>query len=229
MKKHYILAISLLLVAPLLAVGSLGAIANEDGSPAAPPAEGEFRITNTAEETNQVDETADKKQIEDRIDKRRVERNFRIPYADQVRTKERCKGAQARLSLLGNRIKGIETSRSEKYTNLVNRLNNLAESLKEKEIDTTNLEVQVAALQAHIDAFDTELAAYKLVVSDLSLVDCQQVPVGFRASIEAARESRASTAVASAAIKTYLQETIKPSLQQLRSQLNATQATGQEN
>lgn len=226
MKKHIILMISLLLITPLIAVGSLGAVANEDGSTSSRPAEGEVTVTNTPE---QPGEATDKAKIEERVEKRRKDRNFRIPFAEQVKVKERCKNSQGKLSSLSGRIKGIETSRTKRHANLLDRLNKVAETLKQKDIDTAELEAQITVLKTHFTGFDSELAAYKLVVSDLALMDCQPSPVGFRASLEVARESRTKTLQSSQAVKVYLRSTIKPTLQQLRSQVNASQSTGQEN
>lgn len=171
--------------------------------------------TTTAAEEEKPDPAA----LKARLEARKTALKLRLDAAKQTRIKTRCKPAQTGgISSIRGRIKGLETSRSHVYENLQNRLNKLNERLKTHEVDTAAFEEQLTELKTLVATFDTDLAAYKQAVSDLADMDCVSDPVAFQASLETARSARTKAAESAKAIRTYLSETIKPTLKGLKAQ-----------
>lgn len=169
-------------------------------------------------QTTEQEEQPDPVKVRERVNKRKTDQQTRLSFAAQVKIKNNCKASQGKLNSIRGRIKGLETSRSQVYKNLVNRLTNLNDKLKEKGVATTEFEAQITELQTLIGTFETDLATYQEAVGDLSAMDCVGDPTGFQASLDAAREARAKTAESAKAIRSYLQDVIKPALKDLRKQ-----------
>ena len=223
MKRKSNLILSAVLVLPLIAVSSVRAEETMD--------------TRSDEKTETTQTTENKKKtgnegltLQQRLDKRKTEVKTRLNALEKTRLQTRCKAAQGNLSSLKGRITGIETSRTEVYGHLVERLTNLQTKLKAAGLDTAALEQQIMTLQTKIDTFNTDLATYKEAVSDLAGMDCASDPDAFKASLETARTLRQKLVQDGKDIKAYLSDTIKPTLQTLRSQLEAKRSgsTGQE-
>jgi len=219
LKTRIKIAASATLVVPLLLVASVAA--QEDNT-----VNSSLKVQ-TAQTT--VEKTAEQKKQEllDRLNKRKTELKIKLTTAAKTRLQNRCKAAQGLLSSLEGRIKGIETSRTQVYGNLEERLEKLSAKLKEAGLDTTTLDSQLETLSQKIDIFETDLAAYKQAVADLAAMDCEADPEAFKASLEEARTLRLKLHQSSLDIRIYVKETIKPTLAQLREQLK-TKSEGEE-
>lgn len=164
-------------------------------------------------------EQKDAAELKARLEQRKAELKTSINAAKQARLKSKCQASQGKLSSISGRIKGLETSRSQVYQNLVNRLNGLSDKLEAKGADVATLNEQITQLETLIETFNTDLAAYKLAVADLAEMDCKADPTAFQASLDAARTARTKTADSAKAVRSYLTETIKPTLKDIRAQL----------
>lgn len=169
-----------------------------------------------------------KKSLAERVEKRKTELKTQLKASEKARLKTKCKASQGKISSIRGRIKGIETSRSEVYKNMINRLTNLSDKLENKGADTTELDATIAELQTKIETFNTDLAAYKQAVSDLADMDCEADPDGFKASLEAARTALATVNQDALAVRSYLQDTIKPLLKTIRAQLAEAKPESEE-
>ncbi len=165
----------------------------------------------------------DKAALLKRLEERKAALKTKLTNAEQLRLKSKCKASQGNLSSLKGRINGIETSRTNVYRELVERLTKLSGKLKEKGADTSQLDSQISELKTKIDSFNSDLASYKEAVSDLAAMDCVQDPTAFKASLDTARTARQKVSDDAAAIKAYVKDTIKPTLQQLRASLEKTE------
>lgn len=180
--------------------------------------------TGTAQTTPTT--TADPKALAERIAKRKTDLKTKLTNAEKLRIQSKCKASQGSISSVKGRINGIETSRTQVYKNLVSRLTDLSAKLKNKGIDTAGFDAQIAKLQTLINTFNTDLAIYKLAVSDLVDVDCATDPEGFKASLEAARSSQAVVSKDAAAVRTEVNDVIKPLLKTVRAQLETPKTEG---
>lgn len=212
MKSRIKLAISTGLLAPLFVVAPAFAL---DNTTATQPTS----VQSTSEQDAQT--TATKKQeMQDRLQKRKDELKLKLTVVEQKRLQARCKGSQGSLKSVGGRITGIETSRTQVYGNLVDRLTKLQAKLDAKGADSAELKTEIATLQTKIDTFKTDFATYKTAVSDLSEMDCVTDPTAFKASLETARTTLKKVQDDSKDIKAYVNDTIKPTLKKIRATLD---------
>ena len=203
-----------LLIAPLFIFGTVSA----HGTPTEHAAEkAQTRVAQTTEEATLSAEEK-KAKLQERIAKRKTELKVRITAAEKQRLQTRCKNSTGKFNSLDGRIKGIETSRAQVYDNLVDRLTKLSTKLQERNVDTTELDAEIAQLQEKITTFQTDLAAYKQAVADLKDLgaDCATDAEGFKASLEAARSALQKVKLDAADIKTFVNDTIKPTLKSIR-------------
>jgi hypothetical protein len=185
-------------------------------------AQGTPTTTSTTSTTEQKTLSADEqKELKARLDKRKADLKTKLSAAEQTRLKTKCKSTQGNLSSLSGRIKGVETSRTEVYGGLVARLSILASRLQNQGIDHNPVQTNIDELKVKIATFNTDLAAYKQAVEDLKNMDCAADPVAYKASLETARSALAKLKDDSKAIHTYVNESIKPTLQEVRSKLSA--------
>ena len=219
MKTRIRLVLSILLASPILTIGTVAAH-SEDG---ASTASSDTSTTTTVKEDEiESEPKTDSKKLLERLSTRKAELKTKLSTVEQERLKSKCKVAQTgAVSSLSGRIKVIETSRAEVHTNLVNRLNKLVEKLKAKDVDTTKLEAEITELKTKIATFKADLAKYRQAVIDLKAMDCVSDPDAFKASLESARTLRETVAKDAAAIKTYVNDTIKPTLKDIRAALEA--------
>lgn len=159
-----------------------------------------------------------------RLTDRKTSLKTKLTTAEQARVKSKCEPSQTgSLKLLSGRIKGIETSRKETHKNLLSRLDKLVEKLKVKNVDTTALEAEIVVLKTKIATFDADLALYKQAITDLKSMDCVADPVSFKASLETARTLKQTVAKDSETIKSYVTETIKPTLKIIQASLETAE------
>lgn len=167
----------------------------------------------------------DAKSIADRIAQRKAALKTKLTTLEKTRVMAKCKASQqGGLNTEKGRVKGLETSRTEVYKNLLNRLTNLSDGLKAKGMDTTSLNADIDTLKTKIDTFNTDLTAYKQAVSDLAGMDCATDPDGFKASLETARTALKKVNDDALAVRTYLTTTIKPLLVTIRGTLEKSEA-----
>lgn len=217
MKRIIAVALASVLSLPVISTVTVVAHAEDTSTTSSNSSTTTSTETTTTKTTTEIAEDA--KSIADRIAQRKAELKAKLTATEKTRLKAKCKASQGTLGTEKGRVKGLETSRSEVYKNLLARLNNLSEKLKAKGVDTTALNNDITALKTKIDTFNTDLAAYKQAVSDIAGMDCASDPDGFKASLEAARTALKKVNDDAAAVRTYLTGTIKPLLQTIRAQL----------
>jgi hypothetical protein len=205
-----------MVLAPVLAVGTVAAHNGEDHS-----------ADDTTSHSDERQVLSENTTLQQRVEKYKAEAKARLDEAQKQRLQLRCKASQGLISSLKGRISGLETSRQQKYTNLVNRLTSLSDKLEAKSIDTATFDTQVAELKTKIEAYHTDLAAYKQAVSDLAEMDCAADADAFKAALESARALRAKVVEDGRSIKDYLNNTIKPTLQSIRQQVAKPETQGE--
>jgi hypothetical protein len=213
MKTRNKLMLGAAFIAPLFLFVSVSAQANPQDRGAA------NQLAQTTTETTTQSTETEKKALLERLTKRKTDLKVRLTNTEKQRLQTRCKNATGQFSALNGRIKGIETSRTQVYENLISRLTGLSTKLQERGVDTTEFDAQVVELQEKITTFQTDLATYKQVVSDLEAMDCATDAEAFKASLEAARTARDKVKMDAQDIKAYVNETIKPTLKAIREQI----------
>lgn len=170
-----------------------------------------------------------KKDKAERLKGRVAEFKVKLTADEQTRLKARCTSAQAKVKTVESNVDKGVNNRISAYEALLDRLDKLTVKLKEKSIDTTKLEQQRAALEVTIEKFKTDLAAYKVTLDDLKGLGCTEDPAAFKAALEAARAARLVVKNDAAAVRTYVQDTIKPTLKELKVEWSKAQANDSDN
>ena len=158
-------------------------------------------------------------ELEHRLQERKEATKTRIDAAERLVIQARCKASQAHLRRLNSRIVGIRVSRKAVYDNVTKRLADLGTKLRAKGIDTAEYDKQVGELQIKIDSFYAALEQYEEAVNDLAAMDCAADPEGYRATLESAKILRTDVIQTAQAVHSYLHDTIKPTLQNIRQQV----------
>lgn len=184
---------------------------------------GTTTTTTQTQTTNAID---DAKSMQLRLEKRKTDYKVKLTTAEKATLQLKCKAAQGSVSSLKGRVKGLDQSRSEVYKNMVSRLTDLSDKLKSKGSDTKTYDAAVAVLKTKITTFDSDLAVYKQDVIDLADMDCKLDPDGFKASLQAARADQELVAKDSAAVRTQLNDVIKPLLKTIRGTLDTAKTGG---
>lgn len=200
---------------PLLGVGSAWAVETTNSA-----ADNPSTVQTTASE-------APKTTLADRLAKRKADLATKLTTAQTTRLKARCQAAQTKLTTVNEHAQTASGNRITAYNNIETKLNELVTKLG-SDADTTDLQAALATLSTKMDGFEADVTTYKQTLADLLAVDCASDPTSFRASLDSAKTEQAKLTADSAAIRTFLQETIKPLLQTIRSSLETTQ-TGTTN
>ena len=188
----------------------------------APMASAETNTTTTkkADTTGSVAESAiEMKNREARLEKEKIELKPEKKEVESIKYK--CKPAQLKIKDVGDKTELNVKERSKAYTEVVTKLTETVAKLKVKGVVTTTLEQEIALLNTKIALFNTDLATYKTALSDLKLHDCVADPTGFKAVLESARTVNTKLIADAADIKAYIKNTIKPTLLQIRTALEA--------
>jgi hypothetical protein len=160
-----------------------------------------------------------------RLEKRKTELKTKLLATEQVRLKARCKASQAVLTGLSKRLDNTAANHTKAYKAINTKLSTLTPKLDDKGLDTTALKNAQVTLANKIAAYETNLKSYQQAVSDLKTMDCVADPTAFKASLETARSLRQKLHDSAADIRTYVNQTIKPILAQLRAQLAQKEST----
>ena len=225
MKRIIKLAMGAGLIAPLLlfsvaaAHGSDDAINNDTTKVAETTTTSSDTSTEQQNEQEIEDTAKDTTALSARLEARKAALKTKLSAAETLRIKNKCATAQGNLSSVRGRIKGIETSRAQVYANLTDRLTSLSGKLSDQGVDVTTLNSEITELKAKIATFQTDLTAYKQAVTDLAAMDCKSDPTAFKASLDTARTALAKVKTDGEAIKTYVNDTIKATIKDIRAQL----------
>ena len=174
--------------------------------------------TNNQTQTTQTDS-------QKRIAKREAALKIKLTTIEQKRLQLRCKSAQGTIRSLQAKASTLGTSRTQLYSDLVTKLNTLQAKLDSKKADTTDLKSEITSLQTKIDSFKADITTYTEAVSDLSSMDCVADPNGFKASLEEARSDLIKTRTDAVGIRSYVTDTIRPTLAKIRASLDTTAST----
>ncbi len=212
MKRIIALGLSSLLAIPIMSMTTVFAIGDSTSLP-------------TETTTKPVLDTDKLKALTERVQQHKEQLKIKLPSVTKVRLQTKCKASQGNVSSISERIKGIETSRTQVYTQTTERLMALSTKLQNRGVDTASLDKAIVDLKTKIDTFNTDLATYKQSVSDLSQIDCTTDTEGFKALLEAARADQQKVREDGQAVRTQLKDVIRPILTTIRTQLESNSVT----
>ena len=213
--------LTFILVTPIIASGPM-ALAEATSTTTNPPKTTTTVVDPEKDLLKMVEAEKAKVSQADRIKAYGTELKIKLTAADIARLKTKCVAAQGLVKALDTRVDNGITARSKAYDELLSNIDGLIVKLKAAKVSTTDLEAQRVVLKTKIDTFKTDLAKYKVALSDTHGLGCLADPSGFKASLEAARTARTTVATDALAIRTYVKETIKVTLKTIRENLAKT-------
>lgn len=169
-----------------------------------------------------------KAKVDARIKEAKEKMTAKVSAQESKKIASVCKSAQTKIEKLQANIANIVDNRQEKYTKISTKLADVSAKLKAAGADTTELETAIAGMETKVTEVNTTIEAYNTSLSDLASMDCEADPSGFKAALDQARSQRTDTVLMTGTVKIYVNETIKPILQSLRTSLTANNTTTEE-
>lgn len=163
------------------------------------------------------------KTLAQRVEDYKTKNPVQLTAAQQAVLKGKCKAAQTITKALTLTVDTSSKNRTTIYGDITTTVEKIVGQLNDANVDTTKLTEQQTKVAELIKTYSTDVTNYKSVLADLNEQDCTTDPVGFKATLEAARGQRTSVNKDVMAIRTYLQDTLKPSLK--TAQASLTKAT----
>jgi hypothetical protein len=187
----------------------------------------ESQDTETLQEVvTQVNEEASEEQIgrtiEERVKKAKDKSSEQSTVAQQRRIEARCTSAQEKINNLRTKISDSIEKRREIYLSASTRLAELLQKLELTDIDTSSLGLAVSDMDDLLTSTRFSVDSYMQNLADLSEMDCESDPDGFKALLQDARTKRSEILSGQSEIKTFKDEILKPALQEIRQALNAS-------
>lgn len=165
------------------------------------------------------------KTLADRIAARKTAFTTKLSDAEQAALKIKCKPAQTKtIQLVASHTKQVK-DRQDRYNEIVEKFEAIIGKLEVANFDTKDLAAKSVELQQYIDTFNKDIIEYKAALADVNEVDCIVDPVGYRASLEAARQARVVVAKDAAVIRSYISDTIQPALAAAKASLTTEEGT----
>jgi len=81
-------------------------------------------------------------------------------------------------------------------------------------------------LQGKVDSYKASMSNYQKAVNDMATVDCAADPAAFISALQAARKAQEAVLPQITDIRSFVTNTMKPSLAQVRTQIESGQTTG---
>lgn len=170
-------------------------------------------------EITSEDVDAAKKRIE-RLQKYKDQATVKISANEEKRIAGACKSAQQITDKLSSDLTAVAERRSKAYTTVSDKISSLITRLEAVEVDAAELQASLTEFDSQVAALLESISEYKLTVEDISLMDCESDPAGFKAAIKSAKEQRVELVNSSQAIRSYISTIIKPIIQNIKESLS---------
>lgn len=181
-------------------------------------------VTNQSEQAQ--DSTTEERKA--RVEKYKLEVAERLTNAQEKKISDICKTSQLKLEKVQTSVEETVAKRQEKLQSIVEKLEDLSVKLREASVNTTELDAVIISLKSKTTEMMTGFEEYQQTLEDSSIVDCEVDPVGFKASIEAARLKRTEIKTMSIDIKKYVTESVNTLLGQIKASLSQTSVGSEE-
>jgi hypothetical protein len=173
-----------------------------------------------------VDSAEFKAKLEARLKARKETMAAKIAAYQQKRIQSRCKASQSLINKVSEKASAAKTSRDEIYNNMTKNALKLSDRMKENGQDTALLDKNIEELNMLIDKFKTDLKEMRQAAQDLTVMDCVADPSGFTSSLEVLRQAREDVTKDSQAIRDYIKNNLKPTLQDIRNNIGQVKQEG---
>lgn len=158
--------------------------------------------------------------------KRNLQYEVRRNQEDKM--KLRCDGVVTYIETLNPRLVTLQKSRNKAYSEISTKLEELYKRLEAQAFETSKLKANLDELNSKLATFSADMKGYRQASKDMAQIDCRQDPVAFIAALETARTKHDALVVLVGDIREYVANTIKPTLLQVRAQIEDGQTVGGE-
>lgn len=163
--------------------------------------------------------------LEQRVAQRKAERKVTLDDKTVRRLETRCTNTQGKIRTLKSRYSDTSNNRNKTYRSIDAKMWVIIGSLKLIDKDTFKLEQQRLELAKQVAAFDNSSAQFRQVMDDAAAMNCKADPAGFMALIETARLYNAQIRESFTGIRTYVIDTIKPTITEYSTDLELKAST----
>jgi len=222
MYRKYFVGIGVGILASVLISTPISALVDESRYEVRWQAEG----ASTQSSTSNVDPA---KELAERIEKRKQDTKPNLTVVQRKRLVERCKNSQTALRSASDKISVVETRRTEAYKTIANSLTSISSKTDKNNKNVQKLDEQKNDFVTRIAAHDALVLKYKQSLADTLAIDCTADILGFKASLEAARQSFKEIRQSNSEMRDKVKKEIKPTLTLLRSELVDGSASGRGN
>ena len=171
--------------------------------------------------TEQQPAATNQAEIKKRVEERRNKVKPTLTNAETTRIKDKCASAQGKTNLLQNKLRDTYNPFQNRYDAYVKKLDSLTKKLETEGKDVTELKAQTATLAEKYAAFQAQLELLRVSAADLTAMDCKAEPNGFKATLEELRTQLKATQASFKEVNKYAKETIKATLQGLKDKPDA--------
>ncbi len=171
-------------------------------------------------------QTVEKTTLSQRLKTYKAGIKTKIANNAQAKIALHCSVAQENAKTLTTRMKTVEVNRNTAHASITKQLNTLLARLDNQAYETTSLKDNITVLEGKTTDFKTSMAGYTQTLSDLSTMDCKKDPLAFIGALQAARKYHEKLLPMITDIREYITNTIKPSLVQVRQQIEKGNTTG---
>ena len=154
-----------------------------------------------------------------RVETYKKELKETLSNAAKLRIAERCVASQGLVKVKSTNNTAITKERNEAYEKIIANLKAVAAAAQKKNVNVNTLNANVQVLETKVLAFQTANTTYQQALGDLTAVDCKTDPTAFKAALETVRKDQLAVFNAAKDIRTYLKDTVKPTLQAIKAQL----------
>ena len=153
-----------------------------------------------------------------------LDREIRGNEEDKV--EQRCSVVKANLENVSARAIAVQKKRNAAYAEISNKLEKLFSRLEAQAFETTKLQTNLDTLYSKMASFSSNTNSYKQALADLNTIDCTKKSSDFIAALEAARRDHKELIILVADIRSHIVNTVKPSLEQVKKQIEDGQTVG---
>ena len=172
--------------------------------------------------------TSSSAEQETRLEKYKTRLSAALTEAAKTRVTARCVAAQVLIAAHLKSAKVASKFRTNTYDEILRKLEAVSAAAAKKGVDVTALNTDIATLKTKITTFSSDNNTFQTALDDLSGLDCKSDPTAFQAALEAARVDQTSVLGDAKDIRTFLAQTIKTDLVDIKTALTSASSTGSE-
>jgi hypothetical protein len=192
MKNFVVKYLSTLFLGAVISLAAVFSVAHADNSPTV--------LADLTTPTSLEDTTT----TAQRVAQRKASSKLQLTAAEKLNLASKCSLAQSALTDVRTKDRKAATIRLQAYSDLSKKLAFLVDNLSAQGVDASQLLAAQNKFVGGINTYLKDAEAYKTAVDDAIDMDCKADPEGFKASLNEARQLRATLSTEVNSIKDNL-------------------------